>query len=181
MSRWLASLDEALTANDHAAAAQLFHDESYWRDFVAFTWNIKTLEGREAIRAMLDAQASTIRAHSWTLDGTPTESGETVDAWFTFETAAGHGRGHIRLRDGKCFTLLTTLQGLTAAQLAVLTTTQMQGFIVTQLASLTTTALQGLTAADLGSLTANQIQGLSATQIRSLTTVQIGGLTSTEI
>ena len=23
----------------------LFHDESYWRDLVAFTWNIKTLEG----------------------------------------------------------------------------------------------------------------------------------------
>ncbi len=113
VSDWLASLDAALTANDHAATTQLFHDESYWRDFVAFTWNIKTMEGRDAIRAMLDAQASTIRAHSWTLDGTPTESGDTVDAWFTFETAAGHGRGHIRLRDGKCFTLLTTLQGLT--------------------------------------------------------------------
>ncbi len=31
-------------------AAAMFADESYWRDLVSFTWNIKTLEGRRGDR-----------------------------------------------------------------------------------------------------------------------------------
>ena len=33
----------------------MFAPESYWRDLVAFTWNIKTIEGRDEIRDMLRA------------------------------------------------------------------------------------------------------------------------------
>ena len=58
---WLQRFDEALTAGDAAAAAELFGEDSYWRDLIAFTWNIKTVEGRGGIAAMLDA---TLRARS---------------------------------------------------------------------------------------------------------------------
>ncbi len=40
VDQWLAEFDEALTAGDPAAAAQLFLEDSYWRDLVAFTWNL---------------------------------------------------------------------------------------------------------------------------------------------
>lgn len=43
-------LDEfgaALEAGDITAAAGMFRDECYWRDLVSFTWNIKTMEGRD--------------------------------------------------------------------------------------------------------------------------------------
>ena len=57
VDQWLASFDEALTAGDAAAAAELFLEDSYWRDLVAFTWNLKTVEGRDGVEDMLDGDA----------------------------------------------------------------------------------------------------------------------------
>ncbi len=51
----LTQLGEALEASDLDRALALFQDDCYWRDLVAFTWNIKTLEGKDAVRAMLEA------------------------------------------------------------------------------------------------------------------------------
>ncbi|MDX7526919.1 hypothetical protein SJ358_25345, partial [Enterobacter hormaechei] len=42
VERWLGEFDEAPRAGDAERAAQLFDPEGYWRDFVAFTWNLKT-------------------------------------------------------------------------------------------------------------------------------------------
>ena len=53
---WVAAFSEALDARDAASAAALFGDECFWRDLAAFTWNVKTLEGRDEIAAMLAAQ-----------------------------------------------------------------------------------------------------------------------------
>ena len=39
-------------------------------------------------------------------------AGGVTEAWIDFETAAGRGQGHLRLRDGRCWTLLTTLYEL---------------------------------------------------------------------
>ena len=49
--RWLADFGAALAQRDVKAALALFDDDSYWRDLVAFTWNIRTQEGAEAITA----------------------------------------------------------------------------------------------------------------------------------
>src|SRR5271157_2695524 len=35
----------------------MFEEDSYWRDLVSLTWNIITLEGKEKIKAMLEATA----------------------------------------------------------------------------------------------------------------------------
>ncbi|MBL8569309.1 MAG: NAD(P)/FAD-dependent oxidoreductase [Phreatobacter sp.] len=111
-SRWLSAFSELLSRDDPARAAELFLDECYWRDFVAFTWNIATLEGRAAIAAMLASRGRDTRASAWTLDGEPRTSDAGVEFWFTFETKVGRGRGHARVRDGRCWTLLTTLREL---------------------------------------------------------------------
>ena len=42
----------------------------------------------------------------------PTASGDVTEGWIDFETAAGRGYGHIRLKDGLIWTLLTTLTEL---------------------------------------------------------------------
>lgn len=112
-AHWLAGFEAALAAHDWAGAAALFHDESYWRDLVAFTWNIKTMEGASQVRAMLEARGADTAAHTWRVDGEATETNGVVEAWVTFETATAHGRGRLRLRDGRCVTLLTTAQDLT--------------------------------------------------------------------
>ena len=110
--RWLRLFGEALVRNDIDAAASMFDADCYWRDVVSFTWNIKTCEGRDEIRAMLAATLAATKPAGWALRGDAIENGGATEAWFTFETSVARGKGHLRLRDGKCWTLLTTVQAL---------------------------------------------------------------------
>jgi len=111
-SAWLADFSSALTRNDVDTAVALFEPDSYWRDLVAFTWNIRTQEGPEAIRAMLEARLADTKPTAFAVEGDATESGGVIDAWFSFETGVARGRGHLRLRNGRAWTLLTTMTEL---------------------------------------------------------------------
>ena len=42
---WLSAFSDALASNDATEAAALFTEDCYWRDLIAFTWNIRTVEG----------------------------------------------------------------------------------------------------------------------------------------
>jgi putative flavoprotein involved in K+ transport len=108
---WLAAFAAALDQRNVDATLALFAEDCYWRDFLSFTWNIKTLEGKPAIAAMLGATLATTAPSAWQLGRVKRESGVT-EAWFTFATAVGQGEGILRLESGKCRTILTTLQSL---------------------------------------------------------------------
>jgi putative flavoprotein involved in K+ transport len=114
VTAWLSAFGDALAAGDPAGAAALFAPECYWRDLLAFTWNIKTMEGRDAVAEMLQAVLPGVRPRDWrvTAGEEPAEAGGVTEAWIDFETAAGRGHGHLRLAGGQCWTLLTTLQEL---------------------------------------------------------------------
>ncbi len=107
-------LDEALTQNDIEAALGLFAAECYWRDMLAFTWNIKTAEGKHGIRDMLSHCLEYTQPHSWALDEreSVTETGGVIEAWIVFETAVARGTGFVRIKDGLIWTLLTTMDEL---------------------------------------------------------------------
>jgi putative flavoprotein involved in K+ transport len=109
VSNWFAAFDAALKRGDYAAAAQMFDTESYWRDLVSFTWNIKTVEGQAEIQDMLEARAADTNPGNWQIEGEATSAGGVTEAWFTFETAVARGYGLIRLKGDKCWTLLTTM------------------------------------------------------------------------
>ncbi len=53
---WLSDFEAALAARDIDRVVAKFATDSFWRDLVAFTWNIKTVEGRDGIASMLTAQ-----------------------------------------------------------------------------------------------------------------------------
>ena len=110
----LGRLNEALEKGDAQAASDLFQTDSYWRDLVAFTWNLRTLEGRDQIRAMLESQLAQVQPGGLRLDPaeTPTTTDGVTEGWIEFETGTGRGYGHIRIRDGLIWTLLTTLSEL---------------------------------------------------------------------
>jgi putative flavoprotein involved in K+ transport len=112
VEQWLARFDEALTAGDSAAAAELFLDDSYWRDLVAFTWNLKTVEGPAGVKDMLDHALAHTKPRGWATTEPPASAEGVTEAWLEFETEAGRGKGHLRLKDGKAWTLLTTLYEL---------------------------------------------------------------------
>ncbi len=109
---WLHRFGAALELRDTAAAAALFAGTCFWRDLIAFTWNITTLEGRGAIRAMLDAQLGKARPRGWSLEEPATEAGDLTEAWISFETEYVRGYGHLRLRGDEAWTLLTTAREL---------------------------------------------------------------------
>ncbi len=114
---WLAAFSTALQARDVEAAAGLFAVDSYWRDLVAFTWNLKTSEGRDQIGAMLTDRLAGTAPAEWRCTEPATETDDVAEAFIAFETAVGRGEGHLRLKPGpdgqdQGWTLLTTLQEL---------------------------------------------------------------------
>jgi putative flavoprotein involved in K+ transport len=112
-ARWLERFADALEKGHLTAATNLFVAECLWRDLLAFTWNIKTVEGRAAISAMLSATLARVRPSRFAIEGEATGTADgVIEAWFTFETGAGRGKGHLRLKGEGCWTLLTTLSEL---------------------------------------------------------------------
>jgi putative flavoprotein involved in K+ transport len=113
---WLADFESALADRDINRVVGKFATDSFWRDLVAFTWNLKTVEGHDGISDMLTERLHDTDPSGFRTAETPTEDldGEHVitSAFIEFETAAGRGKGHLRLRDDKGWTLLTTLQEL---------------------------------------------------------------------
>jgi putative flavoprotein involved in K+ transport len=106
---WLEKFGAALEESRVGDAAAMFGEESYWRDLISFTWNIKTLEGRGEIAAMLAATLPNIRPSRWRIEGEAWTAHGMIEAWFTFETGVARGQGHLRLKGEECWTLLTTM------------------------------------------------------------------------
>lgn len=116
---WLTEFEAALVARDVARATGLFATDSFWRDLVAFTWNLKTVEGREQIGDMLNARLDDTAPNAFRTSEPPTaDDTGVVTAFIEFETATGRGVGHLRIKPDDehgtdlGWTLLTTLQEL---------------------------------------------------------------------
>lgn len=123
---WLAQFEDALEKPDDSALKSLFHLDSYWRDVLALSWNVQTINGAEAILKELQALAGRAAPSGFAIDpdrAAPrkvTRAGTSaIEAIFKFETAVGRGSGIIRLipdaADGnrlKAWTLLTALEEL---------------------------------------------------------------------
>ena len=112
--QWLADLESALTDRDVQRAAGLFAPTCFWRDLVAFSWNITTVENRDGVAGLITETAARTGASGFriTEGEEPTEADGVVTAFFTFETAVGRGSGVVRLTDEGAFTFLTTLDEL---------------------------------------------------------------------
>ena len=110
----LAKLGKALEQGDIDTAVNLFQADCYWRDLVAFTWNLKTMEGQDQIRDMLTTQLAAIKPARLRQDeNEPAIAGDGVtEGWFEFENEVARGHGHIRLKNGLIWTLLTTMTEL---------------------------------------------------------------------
>src|SRR6185503_3488795 len=67
--QWLAEFGEALEQGDIDRAVEMFGEQSFWRDLVAFSWNIVTVEGRAGVRSLLDGKAWTLLTALYELKG----------------------------------------------------------------------------------------------------------------
>src|SRR3954452_20043997 len=97
--RWLSGFEEALRARDVARAAGMFAATSFWRDLVAFSWNITTVENPAGVTDLLTETLESTDPQSFAVEEPPEEADGVTTVWFTFETAVGRGRGLARLVD----------------------------------------------------------------------------------
>jgi hypothetical protein len=58
---WLAQFESAVAEPDDVLLRTLFHADSHWRDVLALTWHIKTVEGSDAILSELNAHVGRAR------------------------------------------------------------------------------------------------------------------------
>ena len=120
---WLAQFAEALAKPDDGSLKTLFHPDSYWRDVLALSWNIQTINGADAILKALPPLARSASPSGFAIApgrAAPRKvmraGTNAIEAIFKFETRVARGSGIIRLipdvDDGnrlKAWTLLTEL------------------------------------------------------------------------
>ena len=130
---WLAEFERALEQPESCTLRPLFHPDSFWRDVLALSWNLQTLNGADAIIEELPVLAGRTAPRSFRID--PERAAprrvkragtEAIEGIFKFETNQGRGHGIIRLipdaGDGgklKAWTLLTALEELKGFEEAV--------------------------------------------------------------
>ena len=103
---WLARFERAL-GEARSGLRDLFHPDSHWRDVLALTWHIRTVDGVDAVAGELAAQAARAQAAGFRIDPARTAprkvtraGTEAIEAIFRFETAEGRGSGVLRLTPG---------------------------------------------------------------------------------
>ena len=124
---WLTRFAAALDEGNTGAVEGLFLPDGWWRDLLAFTWDLRTFSGSPAIAEAFKATLDAVRPSRFTL--TPGKDPVFVEqapgmrwvqAFFDFETAVGRGVGFLRLMPAgtepgapwKAWTVLTTLNEL---------------------------------------------------------------------
>jgi thioredoxin reductase len=123
VERWLTQFEDALATGDNVSLAALLHPDSHWRDVLALTWDIQTVNGSKSVVEALKTHATRSKPTSFTIDPKRTPPRQVmradtsaIEAMFKFETVEGRGNGIVRLiRDAndrhtlKAWTLLTAL------------------------------------------------------------------------
>ena len=126
VEKWLAAFEQSLQERSAAKLRSLLREECYWRDALALTWNLVTMEGQSNVVARLHDVANNSGFTSLVLDENAPEPksvtrvGQSViEAFFKFETTLGRGRGIVRLASPddemelpQAWTLLTALHEL---------------------------------------------------------------------
>src|SRR3954454_960484 len=94
---WLTGIEQALRDRDVARAAGMFAATSFWRDLVAFSWNLTTVENPAGVAELLTGTLESTDPTAFAVEEPPDEAAGVTTAWFPFETAVGRGRGLVRL------------------------------------------------------------------------------------
>src|SRR5437870_13026354 len=101
---WFAQFERALAEPDDVLLKTLFHPDSHWRDVLALTWQIRTVNGLDAILRELKAHVG--RAHPTGFRTHPHRTAprnvtractNAIEAIFRFETAEARASGVLPL------------------------------------------------------------------------------------
>ena len=124
VASWLGALDAGLLHDDDARIRDLFTQDSYWRDVLAFGWNYRTYTGPDGVVAAFREGVMQTRPRQFRISKTRSRpraikrlGRPTVEGFFEFDTEVGEAHGFVRLspqENGhpRAWLLLTTLHHL---------------------------------------------------------------------
>jgi cation diffusion facilitator CzcD-associated flavoprotein CzcO len=124
-SAWLERFATAIADRDTEALRPLFATDSYWRDRLAFTWDLRSPHGIDAIIDVMGPGLASVDAARFELDDGSAglvddgAGGHWLQATFRFRTRVGSGRGVLRLIDVEtdpvAWVVYTSLEALDSA------------------------------------------------------------------
>ncbi|KAL5372501.1 hypothetical protein DPSP01_013436 [Paraphaeosphaeria sporulosa] len=107
---WLDNFFSFLSSNNVLMLPALLHADSWWRDFLTLTWDLRTIRSLPNITSFLNDNLSKTQFSSIRLEDeshpfaphyeTPLEGLEWIVSLFHFETKIGRGKGVLRLVQG---------------------------------------------------------------------------------
>lgn len=130
-SQVIDQLNLSLVANDKETVSGLLAENGYWRDHLCFTWDLRTIKGREAIIEFITGQekciieidrGSPLKApHVGPIDAFGEVHG--IEFFINITTKNGTGNGIVRLAQvgerWKIFTVFTSLTALIGSNEAI--------------------------------------------------------------
>jgi hypothetical protein len=123
---WITEFNFYLDTGDIAKILTLFHEDCWWRDMLALTWDFRTIHPLPKVATFVKDNLLQSQLHNCKIrkEGhfapslqIPVENLHWIQSMFDFETKLGSGTGVIRLVQGndgewKAFAISTTLQEL---------------------------------------------------------------------
>ena len=104
VANWLINFETAIRQNNADAVSFLFVENGHWRDLLAFTWHIRTVNGPSEIKAMIretaiNTGATEIKIAQHRTPPRVVNRGDTIciEAFIEFITKTGPASGIVRL------------------------------------------------------------------------------------
>ena len=105
---WLVQFTKVINTGQRESIEQLFHPNSFWRDYLPFGGTLQTIENRKDIGKFGQKFGPSTGMNAVTFEGNIDDD----EGFFSFVTNEGTGRGYIRTSSGLCDTLFTQLDHL---------------------------------------------------------------------
>lgn len=124
--QWITNLESLLSNGEYPRLSELFQEDSWWRDMLAFEWDLHTIQNRSAIQEFLHRNQPRSQLSGFRLQHEgkfqprlekPATGLSWISSMFFFETRVGRGTGVLRLtqnEDGawRAYAMYTSLQEL---------------------------------------------------------------------
>ncbi|KAK4620539.1 putative indole-3-pyruvate monooxygenase [Fulvia fulva] len=124
--KWLTSFEQVLANQDAIKLGPLLHEDSWWRDHLALSWDLRTIRGSSQILDFVSPLLENAGLHNFHLQENgkfaphkdqPIPELEWIEFMFSFDTSVGHGKGMVRLATSpsnvwKAHMIHTSLQAL---------------------------------------------------------------------
>ena len=111
VEQWIEQFNASFANLTNIDLDSLFQKDFFWRDILCISWNLNTFEIQQEVLGALKQNkvALPLRIEGYY---DVKRTGGLVECFLDMRSKIGRGKGYVRLKNGKAWTLLTTLEEL---------------------------------------------------------------------